>query len=644
MHLRFTIYQVAGILFVLLMAGAASLQAASEEVGKSVRKPPCVAPPPHLVAWWPFDEQSGSTAFDVIAGNNGTLVGKPTAVSGIIDRGLSFDHVKDYVEVPSHSLLNVGTGDFSIDAWVQTLASDRGVEAIVDKRTAEPTGYSFFVYRGRLGLQLAAGGTYTNFISKAFVADGQPHHVAVTVVRSQADGIRFYLDGVPTLPRFNPLPYQGPSLDNNAPLRLGANSAFKEAFWDGLLDEVEIFNRALSPNEVATLAGAASGKCKCARLGCAPVAWWTFDESSGTKAIDIAGHSSGPHDGDLEQGLVHVVGRVGNALLFGLGFVQVPSAGKLDVDLVKPSAFTVDAWVRTFQGEYHPLVLKTSLDSLFGVPRFGYQFYLQDGAPAFLLESFDPVTGGGGGSAGGVCPTCANLADGAWHLVGATVVNDAGGANVVIRLYVDGLLAYTFPSQGLSGISLGNDVLIGIRPGQATINLEGNLDEVEIFDRALIEADFSAMFAAGSAGKCKAGLVPRICGTTGPACPPQQYCDFPAEAQCGASGNGICQDIVTGHCVLVSEPVCGCDSKTYSNSCFAALAGVSVAAPGVCVGDPCSEDQDCIEGAVCEGIISDCSIRKCVPGCRLPLRDFCPAGQTCIQVTCKTCPCPGLCV
>ena len=606
----------------------------SVEVERSINNSPkgCTQAPSHLVAWWPLDEDAGDTAFDLVAGNNGKLVGGPLRVSGIADRGLTFDRINDYVQVPDSSLLDVGTGDFSIDAWIQTSSSTR-TRVILDKRSPEPRGYSFFITQGRLGLQLAAN-NFANYVSTAFVATGTPHHVAVTVDRDQADGVRFYVDGVEVLPRFDPRAFAGATLDNLSPLRLGARSFIQTGFWDGLLDEVELFNRALLPAEVSAIFAAQSaGKCKCRRPDCSLIAWWPLDEITGSLAVDIAGNASGPHDGAIE-GPDPVTGRVGGALLFsGQGdVVRVSAAKGLDIDLAKPSAFSVDAWVRTSAAGFQPIVTNTVIHFFNQGPN-GYGLFLSDGAPGFVVFAAGLV-------AGGVCTGCPNLADGNWHLVGATVIHDAGGRNAEVRLYVDGLLVETFPAQNLQGSVKGGDLLIGAQELLPEAYFNGAIDEVEIFDHALTQADFSGLFAAAGAGKCKADVPARTCGLNSPPCPQGTYCFFSIEAACGAAGNGVCRAISPGHCILWYVPVCGCDGQTYPTDCAADKAGVSVAAEGACQGTPCNSDTECRFGTVCEGCTA--TDRRCVEGCRVNERG-CPDGKECHDVTCKTCPCPDAC-
>lgn len=81
--------------------------------------------------------------------------------------------------------------------------------------------------------------------------------------------------------------------------------------------------------------------------------------------------------------------------------------------------------------------------------------------------------------------------------------------------------------------------------------------------------------------------TPQTCGTiAGLTCPEGQYCSMEPEGKCRiADADGVCKtrpDICTEEYV----PVCGCDDKTYSNACYAAMEGVSVLHAGECATTP----------------------------------------------------------
>ncbi|MEX1275236.1 MAG: LamG-like jellyroll fold domain-containing protein [Bacteroidota bacterium] len=226
----------------------------------------CVDPPSGMVAWWPLDETSitkeGSISNDLAGFNNvGTRVGGPVPAAGKVLGGLQFDGVNDYVEVADHPELNFGRGDFSFDAWIQTTDSI-GAKDLVDKRASINgyVGYSFFLNNGKLSLQLATG-SFTSYTSPVFVADGQWHHIAITVSRASQTGILFYLDGVDT--QFGNPTLHPASLDHSGPLRIGSQSFATDYLFKGILDEIELFNRVLTKAEIVSIFSAGSaGKCK----------------------------------------------------------------------------------------------------------------------------------------------------------------------------------------------------------------------------------------------------------------------------------------------------------------------------------------------------------------------------------------------
>ena len=87
-------------------------------------------------------------------------------------------------------------------------------------------------------------------------------------------------------------------------------------------------------------------------------------------------------------------------------------------------------------------------------------------------------------------------------------------------------------------------------------------------------------------------------GLRGSHCATGQFCDFTLDAICGfADATGNCAPIPDG-CVTIDDPVCGCDSKMYSNACDAHMHGMAVQRMGACVADP-GESCGGLQGTPC---------------------------------------------
>jgi uncharacterized repeat protein (TIGR01451 family)/fimbrial isopeptide formation D2 family protein len=232
--------------------------------------PSCATPPPGMVAWWPLDETGGNVVHSIVGNHDGITQPGPIGSGGLtvasapkVGSALFFGVAK--AEVSDDPALNFGKGDFSIDAWVRSSQSSL-LASIVDKldtSTSTHRGYAFFVQGGMVQLRIGDGlntGTYQS--SNTFVADGTWRHVAVSVRRTGGTPVgQFYIDGVPAGSSFSPLAID---LDNSAKLllgsfRLGNNACSCEVS----LDEIEIFNTALTPDAIKSIFQAdKNGKCK----------------------------------------------------------------------------------------------------------------------------------------------------------------------------------------------------------------------------------------------------------------------------------------------------------------------------------------------------------------------------------------------
>jgi hypothetical protein len=158
-----------------------------------------------MVGWWPLDETS-SPANDLAGVNNtGTWINNPIPVAGKVGGALYF-FPPNYVEVSPHPELDLGTGDFSIDAWVRPVDCSHGpahiLSPIVDKFNGT-NGFSFYLDQPNVG----AANLYLNINGSTFTSSGTIptlgsstwSHIAVTVKRGgSGPGVgTFYINGSP---------------------------------------------------------------------------------------------------------------------------------------------------------------------------------------------------------------------------------------------------------------------------------------------------------------------------------------------------------------------------------------------------------------------------------------------------------------
>ncbi len=451
----------------------------------------CVPPPSGMVAWWSLDETVGPTSNDIggSVNNSGTWMNSPVPVSGEVAGALSFNG-SNSVDVPDQAELNFGTGDFSIDLWIKTTDAS-GTRTILDKRTGSVpnvTGYCLFLVNGYLSSQIGDGVHYNNWVSTGFVADGEWHHVAVTVDRDYPSGWLHYVDGsaVPTIA--NPMGYSG-SLTNTAPFVIARNLVSPGYTFTGTLDEIELFNRVLNPAEVQRIYQAGSeGKCKCA---IPPthymVAWWSLDETVGPTSNDIGGAVN--NSGTWINNPVPVIGEVAGALSFnGSNSVDVPDQAELNFGT---GDFSIDLWIKTTDASGTRTILDKRTGSVSN-PK-GYVLFLLNG---YLGSQI------GDGTHYNNWVSTGFVADGNWHHVAVTVDRDNPSGWLH---YVDGSvvatpanpLAYQGSLTNTAPFVMARDL---ITPSHT---FAGTLDEVELFNKALTDYEVFLIYQAGPYGKCK---------------------------------------------------------------------------------------------------------------------------------------------
>jgi hypothetical protein len=264
---------------------ALSLAALAPQAGAQT----CTSPPAGLVAWWPAD----GNADDIAGGNDGVAQNGAGFAAGHVADAFSFDGIDDRIEVPDSPLWTFGGGDFTLDLWANfaTACAEPGCIFIGNDEGGGSVNKWFFYATGDGYLSLhinspsSSGPNIGHGVASFEPTPGTWYHVAITRAGSV---YTFYVDGaaVGSVSSSEVIP------DAAAPLTIGRAETLPS--FNGLIDEVEVFHRALAASEIlAIVAAGSAGKCKDADGDGVPDAQDDCPQSILTPTVVIDGCDSG---------------------------------------------------------------------------------------------------------------------------------------------------------------------------------------------------------------------------------------------------------------------------------------------------------------------------------------------------------------
>jgi len=204
------------------------------------------------IAHWTFDESSGTMANDTVGAFNGTLSSSGSAFvsGGISGNAISLSRAANgYVNMGN--VLGLTSGNYSLVAWVKMNSNDTTADTIVlgKHQTFSNNGYFIAVNPtgggGQVNKALFYEGTIAGApISTTSVNDGAWHQIVAVY---QAGGSKsIYVDGSPSESTQPSQVFIG----NSASFLIGGTGIVPEGRYSGLIDEVQIYNSALSSSDI----------------------------------------------------------------------------------------------------------------------------------------------------------------------------------------------------------------------------------------------------------------------------------------------------------------------------------------------------------------------------------------------------------
>ncbi len=438
---------------------------------------PNYVPTTGLVGYWPFNGNANDASGNA---NNGTNNGATLTTDrlGNVNSAYSFNGSSNYINVNSSSSLNTANmNQLSISGWFNNISSGSGGGFVVrlgnQNLTTGGIGYEVYTNAGNLNVNNWWLNQNPHYSDSKPIQNNQ-WYFFVIVYDFVNNVSSFYVNGTLVNSTTATL-YKS----TNPILNIGRNTNIG-SYFNGLIDDIGIWNRALTQTEITTMYNGFlySDNCNAVSgsLVNGLVAYYPFCGN----ANDQSGHG---YDGTV-NGATLTTDRFGNtnaAYSFDgtSNYIQLPNNSS-----ITPANITVSLWAKILSNKVNQRLIRQRASG-FDV---SYNMQAQYGATATNKLSSDLYTS----STINYNPIINNVVnDQQWH----QIIFSYDGLN--FKIYIDSLLAYQNNSNGAGSIyynNSGNGFTIGRDGDNADWYLNGIIDDVGIWNRALTTSEVTQLY------------------------------------------------------------------------------------------------------------------------------------------------------
>ena len=414
-----------------------------------------------LVGYWTFDEGTGSVSSDQSGNYNTAQINGATWTTGKFGYGLSFDGSNDSVATNLEIDQSSSTSGATFTAWVKPTGVPSSNNMLRSQIVStDDVGYDWSLLMEDDDWTIFTGGDYEDDIQATL---NTWTHVAATF-DPNTELATLYVNGVN-------VDSAGLSYDaSDYPIVIGDNPSgqFTE-YFQGIIDEVRVYNRALSSSEIASVYGATtvtdSDNSGNNSSGGGLLGYWSFDGN--------ANDGSGNGYNGTVTGATYVTGKSGQALAFD-GDDDVVTT-ELEIDQSSSSnGATFAAWVRADTkpnaGNHMSRAQIVSSDD----SNFDWSILMEDDDWAFFSGTAEKDGGA--------------VDFGEWtHVAG---VFDP--VSELAYFYING---ENIKSYALGYDSSDNPIAIGDNPSYLfDENFKGKIDEVYVYGEPLTSSEVKALY------------------------------------------------------------------------------------------------------------------------------------------------------